>query len=149
MKVAFGCDHGGFIYRDKILEYLKENGIEVVDFGTFSSESMDYPDVALPAAECVARGDVDYGILVCGTGIGMSLAANKVKGIRCAHVNDIFSAEFTRRHNNSNIIALGARIAKVEDIILYIKIFLNTPFEGGRHQNRIDKISQIEEKYFK
>ncbi len=146
MKIAFGCDHGGFAYKQEVLDFLKSKGHIVKDFGTFSSDSCDYPDYAIPVAEAVSLGEFDYGILICGTGIGMSIIANKVKGIRCAHVNDCFSAEMTRRHNNSNVIALGARIAQVEEIIDYIDIFLKTPFDGNRHLNRIEKISKYENK---
>ncbi len=149
MKVAFGCDHGGFVAKQAVFDYFKANGIEFKDFGTFSEESCDYPDFALPVSESVAKGEFDYGVLICGTGIGMSIVANKVNGIRCAHVTDEFSAEMTRRHNNTNIIALGARITKVEDIVKYVQIFLTTPFDGGRHQNRINKIQSVEDKYSK
>ena len=149
MKIAFGCDHGGFAVKEAVLNHLKTNGHEVIDFGTFDSNSCDYPDYALKVAKSVTSGEAEKGVLICGTGIGMSIAANKVKGVRCAHVNDAFSAEFTRRHNDSNIIALGARIATVGDIVKYIDIFLSTPFEGGRHQRRVDKISQIESEFFK
>ena len=146
MKIAFGCDHGGFAYKQAVLDFLNSKGHIVKDFGTFSSDSCDYPDYAIPVSEAVSLGEFDYGILICGTGIGMSITANKVKGIRCAHVNDCFSAEMTRRHNNSNVIALGARIAQVEEIIDYIDIFLKTPFDGSRHLNRIEKISKYENK---
>lgn len=149
MKVAFGCDHGGFVAKQAVFDYFKANGIEFKDFGTFSEDSCDYPDFALPVSESVAKGEFDYGVLICGTGIGMSIVANKVNGIRCAHVTDEFSAEMTRRHNNTNIIALGARITKVEDIVKYVQIFLTTPFDGGRHQNRINKIQLVEDKYSK
>ena len=149
MKIAFGCDHGGFAVKNAVINHLKTKGYEVLDFGTFCEDSCDYPDFALKVAKSVTSGEAEKGVLICGTGIGMSIAANKVKGIRCAHVNDAFSAEFTRRHNDSNVIALGARIASETDIISYIDIFLSTPFEGGRHQRRVDKISQIESEFFK
>lgn len=144
MKVAFACDHGGYISREAVLGYLKEKNIEVIDFGTFTEDSCDYPDYASKVCEKVVNNQVDKGILVCGTGIGMSIVANKFKGIRCAHVTDSFSAEMTRRHNDSNVIALGARISKIADIIEYIDIFLNTEFDGGRHLNRVNKIKEIE-----
>lgn len=149
MKISFGCDHGGFAAKNAVIEHLKTKGYDVLDFGTFDEDSCDYPDFALKVAKSVSSGEAEKGVLICGTGIGMSIAANKVKGIRCAHVNDAFSAEFTRRHNDSNVIALGARIASESDIIKYIDIFLSTPFDGGRHQRRIDKISQIESEFFK
>ena len=146
MKISFCCDHGGFIAKDAVFNYLKNNGHEVVDFGTFSEESCDYPDFAYPCAELVGKGECDYGILICGTGIGMSICANKVKGVRCAHVTNLFCAEVTRQHNNSNMIALGARINSVEEIVAFIDKFLTTDFEGGRHQKRVDKINAYEQK---
>ena len=148
MKIAFGCDHGGFIAKKEIFAYLEANGFEVTDYGCFNENSVDYPDIAYSVCKDVKSGSSDFGILVCGTGIGMSIAANKFKGIRCAHVTDAFSAEMTRRHNNTNVIALGGRISSIEDIVEFVKIFLTTPFEGGRHENRVNKICQIEEENF-
>ncbi len=144
MKIAFACDHGGYDVKDKVISFLKSKGHTVEDFGTFSNESCDYPDFAFPCCKSVVDGVNEVGVLICGTGIGMSICANKVNGIRCAHVNDAFSAEMTRRHNNSNVIALGARIATADEIISYIEIFLTTPFDGGRHLNRLNKISEYE-----
>ena len=149
MKIAFGCDHGGFIYKEAVINYLKNSGHEVVDFGTFSEDSCDYPDYATKVTNAVVTKDCNYGVLICGTGIGMSIVANKVKGIRCAHVTDEFSAEMTRRHNNANVLALGARISKMEDCLKFVEIFLNTPFDGGRHQTRVSKISDVENKNLK
>ncbi len=144
MKIAIGCDHGGYPYKDAVINYLLKNGYEVVDFGTNSEESCDYPDYCIPVCELVSKNDAGYGILICGTGIGMSICANKVNGIRCAHVTDEFSAEMTRKHNNSNVIALGARISTKDNVIKFIDIFLNTEFEGGRHQARVDKINELD-----
>ncbi len=144
MKIAFGCDHGGFIYKDAVLYYLISNGHEVVDFGCDSEESCDYPDYCIPVCETVVDKKADYGVLICGTGIGMSICANKINGIRCAHVTDLFSAEATRKHNDTNVIALGARISTKEDVIKFIDKFLNTEFEGGRHVIRVDKIIKLE-----
>lgn len=144
MKIALGCDHGGFAAKDAVIYYLAQKGYEVLDFGTFSEESCDYPEYALKVCEKVVSNECDKGILICGTGIGMSIAANKVNGIRCAHVTDEFSAEMTRRHNNTNVIALGARISKTEDIVKYVDIFLHTEFDGGRHATRVEKVMQIE-----
>lgn len=144
MKIALGCDHGGFIAKDAVIYYLASKGYEVVDFGTNSDESCDYPDYAIPVSNSVASGECDKGILICGTGIGMSICANKINGIRCAHVTDEFSAKATRQHNDTNIIALGARITSVENIVKLVDIFLHTDFEGGRHTARIDKIMQLE-----
>ncbi len=149
MKIAFGCDHGGFIYKEAVINYLKNSGHEVVDFGTFSEDSCDYPDYATKVTNAVVTKNCNYGVLICGTGIGMSIVANKVKGIRCAHVTDAFSAEMTRRHNNANVLALGARISKIEDCLKFVEIFLNTPFDGGRHQTRVSKISDVENKNLK
>lgn len=149
MKIAIGCDHGGFVLKPSVLEVLKEKNIEVIDFGTNSEESVDYPDFGLAVAEAVSSGACDAGILMCGTGIGIGISANKVKGIRCAHVTDVFSAKATKEHNNANIIALGGRISSPELAKEMVKVWLEATYQGGRHQNRIDKIAMIEEKYFK
>ena len=148
MKIAFGCDHGGIIAKKDVINYLLSNGHEVVDFGTDSEESCNYPEYALNVSNAVATKQCEFGILVCGTGIGMSIVANKVKGIRCAHVCDMFSAEMTRKHNDTNVIALGARITSIEDIVKFVDKFLTTDFEGGRHKIRVDMISEIENKNF-
>ena len=144
MKIAFGCDHGGFPAKEEVIKYLLEKGHEVIDAGTFSDESCDYPEYAVKVCKSVLDSSADKGVLICGTGIGMSIAANKMDGIRCAHVTDLFSAEMTRRHNDTNVIALGARITDTQLIVKCIDLFLNTPFDGGRHQTRIDKVMQIE-----
>ena len=149
MKIAIGCDHGGICLKDSIIELLKQRNIEYVDFGTYDTSSVDYPDYALKVAEAVAGGECDKGILMCGTGIGIGISANKVKGIRAATVHDEFTAEMVKNHNNANIICLGGRISTPEQAAKYVSIWLDTPFAGGRHQNRIDKISAIENKYFK
>ncbi len=144
MKVAIGSDHGGINIKAEIKNLLEEMKIEYVDVGCSCEESVDYPDYALPVAEKVASGEFDRGILICGTGIGMSIAANKVKGIRCALVHDTFSAKATREHNDSNILAMGERVigpGLARDIA---KIWLQTEFEGGRHTRRIEKITQLE-----
>ena len=149
MKIAIGCDHGGFRYKKTLVDFLEKNGHEIVDFGTNSEDSCDYPDFALPAAESVANGDCDRGILICGTGIGISIAANKVPGIRCAHCHDVFSAKATRLHNDANMIAFGERVIGQGLMLEIVSAFLNTDFEGGRHVGRIAKITAIEEKYSK
>ncbi|MGE8021480.1 ribose 5-phosphate isomerase B [Peribacillus frigoritolerans] len=144
MKVVIASDHGGINIRKEIISLLKEMNIECEDMGCECSTSVDYPDYALPVAEKVAKGEVDRGILICGTGIGMSIAANKVKGIRCALVHDMFSAKATREHNDTNILAMGERVigpGLARDIA---KIWLTTPFDGGRHKNRINKIRTYE-----
>ncbi|MCK2005030.1 ribose 5-phosphate isomerase B [[Brevibacterium] frigoritolerans] len=144
MKVVIASDHGGINIRKEIISLLKEMNIEYEDMGCECSTSVDYPDYSLPVAEKVAKGEVDRGILICGTGIGMSIAANKVKGIRCALVHDMFSAKATREHNDTNILAMGERVigpGLARDIA---KIWLTTPFEGGRHKNRVNKIRTYE-----
>jgi ribose 5-phosphate isomerase B len=146
MKVALASDHGGINLRKEIASLLQELGIEYQDFGCDCETSVDYPDYALPVAEKVARGEFDRGILICGTGIGMSIAANKVKGIRCALIHDTFSAKATRGHNNSNILSMGERVigpGLARDIV---QIWLTSEFEGGRHANRIGKITEYENK---
>lgn len=149
MKIALGSDHGGFKLKNEIISYLKENGYEIKDFGTYTTESCDYPEYAEKVAEVVANKEFDFGILICGTGIGISMSANKVPGIRAALCSDTFSAHATREHNNANILALGERVVGPGLAIDIVKTFLNSEFEGGRHQNRIDKISEIEKKYNK
>lgn len=150
MKVAFGCDHGGFVLKKEVIEYLEKNGHEVIDFGTNDEKSVDYPTYALAVAECVKEGKADLGILICGTGIGISISANKVPGIRCAAVSDTFTARATRQHNNSNILAMGGRTLGPGLAVDIVDIFLNTPFSGDeRHQRRIDGITAIEKKYSK
>ena len=148
MKVAIASDHGGITIRKEIISLLKEMNVEYIDLGCECQSSVDYPDYAVPVAEMVAKGKVERGILVCGTGIGMSIAANKVKGIRCALVHDTFSAKATREHNNSNILAMGERVigpGLARDIT---KIWLTTSFEGeGRHANRINKVTELEMQY--
>lgn len=149
MKIAIGCDHGGFILKGEIVKYLREKDIEFKDFGCFDTSSCDYPDYALAVAEAVAAGEFERGILVCGTGIGISIAANKVPGIRAAHVTDTFSAKACKRHNNANIIALGERITGPGLAADIVDAYLFSEFEGGRHERRLNKISDIEKKYYK
>ena len=149
MKIALASDHGGLNLKNKIKRHLSEVGFEVVDFGTNGTESCDYPDFALPAAEAVARGECERGIIVCTTGIGVSMVANKVPGVRCALCHDKFGAEMTRRHNDANVLAMGERAVEEGLALEIADIFLKTEFEGGRHQRRVDKISAIEKKYCK
>jgi ribose 5-phosphate isomerase B len=146
MKVALASDHGGVNIRREIASLMDELGIEYQDFGCECEGSVDYPDYALPVAEKVASGEFDRGILICGTGIGMSIAANKVKGIRCALVHDTFSAKATRAHNDTNMLTMGERVigpGLARDIA---KIWLTEEFEGGRHATRVGKISEYENK---
>ena len=149
MKIAVAADHGGLKLKNRIKEYLLEKGHEIYDFGTNSTESCDYPDFALPAAEAVASGKCDRGIIVCSTGIGVSMVANKVPGVRCALCHEKYSAEFTRRHNDANVLAMGEKVVEAECALELVDIFLKTEFEGGRHQRRVDKITAIEKKYCK
>lgn len=149
MKVAVACDHGGLNLKREVVKYLKESGYEVVDFGTDTFDSCDYPDFALPAAEAVANGECGKGIIVCSTGIGVSMVANKVPGVRCAHCHDSYCAEFTRRHNDANVLALGEKVVGPGYALKIVETFMNTEFEGGRHQRRVDKITQVEKKYCK
>ena len=143
-KIVLGSDHGGYSLKIKIIEHLKELGIECEDVGTYSEASCNYPVYADLLCKKIQSGEYELGILVCGTGIGMSLAANKVKGIRAAAVSEAFSAEFTRRHNNSNILCLGGRVISIEKAIELVDLFITTEFEGGRHQKRVDKIMALE-----
>lgn len=146
MKIGFGSDHGGYDLKLKIMEALsKEEGCELFDYGSFEGERVDYPDYAKKTADAVVNKDVDLGILFCGTGIGISIAANKVKGIRCALLSDCFSAQMAKEHNNANMIALGGRVLGEELAIKIVKSFLNAEFQGERHQKRLDKISKMEE----
>lgn len=142
--IAIACDHSALELKAEIEKLLEERGLEYKDFGTYTAESCHYPIYACRAAQAVAGGECDRGIVICGTGIGMSLAANKVKGIRCALCGDPYSARMTRAHNDANMLALGARVIGVELAKMIVAEFLDTPFEGGRHQTRIDMINAIE-----
>lgn len=145
MKLAIGSDHAGFNLKNEIIRHLTDKGIELKDFGTYTADSCDYPDYALKVAREVADKNYDLGILVCGTGIGISIAANKVKGIRAAVCSDVFSAHASREHNNANIIALGERVVGAGLAIDIIDSFLSAEFQGGRHAKRVNKIIEIEE----
>jgi ribose 5-phosphate isomerase B len=146
MKVAIASDHGGIRIREEIKKLMDEMGIEYIDLGCECETSVDYPDYAIPVAEKVAKGEVDRGILICGTGIGMSIAANKVKGVRCALVHDVFSARATREHNDSNVLAMGERVIGPGLAREIAKVWLTTEYEGGRHENRLKKIAEYENK---
>lgn len=149
MKIAVGCDHGGINLKPFVEKVLKDKGIEMIDMGCFDTASVDYPDYALKVAEAVSQRQVDKGIILCGTGIGISIAANKVKGVRAAVCHDTFTAQMCAQHNNANILAMGGRIIDGDKAAEMVKIWLDTPFEGGRHTGRVAKISEIENKYFK
>ncbi len=144
MKVILSADHAGVTIRNEVKNLLEEMEIEYEDIGCQGTASVDYPDYALPAAKRVANGEFDRAILICGTGIGMSIAANKVKGIRCALAHDVYSAKLTRQHNDSNVLALGERVIGPGLAREIVKVWLETEFEGGRHANRIGKIADYE-----
>ena len=143
--IAIGADHGGFELKEHIKKHLDELGLEYKDYGTYSEESVDYPDCAKPVCEAVMDGTADKGILICGTGIGISIAANKHKGIRAALCSNVYSAKMTKVHNNANVICLGGRVTGRELAFMIVDAWLNAEYEGGRHQARIDKIHAIEE----
>ena len=142
--IALGSDHGGYALKQHIIEYLDAHGLDYRDFGCHSTESCDYPVFAKAAAEAVASGECERGIVICTTGIGISIAANKVKGIRCAHCTDSLSAEMTRRHNDANVLALGAGITGPNLAKRIVEVFLNTEFEGGRHARRVGQLDSIQ-----
>ncbi len=150
MKVAIGVDHGGIHLKPALIKYLEGKGIEYKDFGCYSEQSTDYNEYALKVSEAVASGEFDKGILICGTGIGMSIVANKVKGIRCAHCHDTFSARMTRLHNDANVLAFGERVIGAGLMTDIVEAFLTTPFSNEeRHVNRVNKIIALEERNFK
>ena len=142
--IALGADHGGFYLKEEIKKHLEERGIEYKDFGTYSPESVDYAAIAYKVGTAITSGECERGILCCGTGIGISMAANKVKGIRAACCSDYFSAKYTRLHNDANVLCLGARVIGAGAALELVDVFLNTEFEGGRHQRRVDLITVIE-----
>lgn len=145
MRIVVGSDHAGFALKEHVKEFLESSGHQVVDVGTSSDESVDYPDYARAAAEAVAAGDADYGVLVCGTGLGMAIAANKVPGIRAVQVMDPALAEMARKHNDANVLTLAGRHTDPATAERIVEAFLSTGFEGGRHERRIQKIASIEQ----
>lgn len=144
MKISMGSDHGAFAMKEHLKQYLTEQGHQVVDCGTYSTDSCDYADFAKAAAQLVASGDCDRGIVMCTTGVGISIAANKVRGIRCALCSEPYSAEMTRRHNDANMLAMGGALIGPNMADRIVDVFLNTEFEGGRHERRVGKIMAIE-----
>ena len=144
MKIAIGCDHGALDLKNKVIAHLTAKGYEVVNFGTDTLDSCDYPDFAAPAAKAVASGECEKGIVLCTTGIGVSITANKVKGIRCALLSDVMSARMTRQHNDTNMMAIGAAVVGPMLALEITDTWLGTEFEGGRHQRRIDKMMALE-----
>lgn len=143
MKIALASDHAGFKLKIELIAWLKELESQILDFGTYSEESVDYPDFAFPAAEAVAAGIADYGVLICGTGTGMSITANKVVGIRAASCTSVEMAKMARQHNNANVLAIGSRIISLEEAKEIVKEFVEGEFEGGRHMIRIEKLHSI------
>lgn len=146
MKIAIGSDHAGFALKEFLKKKLSDSGLEIIDVGTFSEESVDYPDYAEKVGKMVAEKEADFGILVCGTGIGMSIAANKLPGIRAAVCSNLFQAIMARRHNDANVLCIGSRVTGDEHALMIAQTFLSEKFEGGRHQRRVDKISDLEDK---
>ena len=145
MRIAIGCDHRGLNLKQSVIKLITEAGHSYEDFGCYTTDSVDYPDIVQKVGEAVAKGDFECGILICGTGIGMSIAANKVKGIRAALCHNVFSATLTRQHNDANILCLGAEKGQLQEPVSEIvNAFLTTEFEGGRHQRRVDKMKAME-----
>ncbi|HHF43316.1 MAG TPA: ribose 5-phosphate isomerase B [Candidatus Aminicenantes bacterium] len=149
MKIALASDHAGYKLKLGLAEHLRRRQIDYIDFGCYSEERVDYVDFAVKALEAMTRGECDRAILVCGTGIGMGIVANKFKGIRATPCWDEYVAQMSRQHNNSNCLTLGGRVLPLDEAILIVDTWLDTPFEGGRHKERLVKISQIEERHFK
>jgi len=146
MKIALACDHGGFDYKEKLKSVLLSEGYEVSDFGCYSADSVDYPEMAYPCAKAVSNKEADRGIVICGTGIGVSIVSNKVEGIRCALCSDLFSAQATREHNDSNMLAMGGRVISEEMMLKIAKVWLETPFSNDeRHLRRIAKVMEIDQ----
>ncbi|MBQ8107250.1 MAG: ribose 5-phosphate isomerase B [Ruminococcus sp.] len=145
MKIAIGCDHAGPALKEELAEHLRELGHEVVDLGVQEGEKCDYPAQAKEVCVKVTSGECELAVLVCGTGIGMSISANKIKGIRAACCSDYFSAKFTRAHNDANVLCIGARVVGAGLAAELVDVFIETPFEGGRHQRRVEKITALEE----
>jgi ribose 5-phosphate isomerase B len=143
MKIAMACDHGGFELKEEIKKFLEKQGIQVLDLGTHTTDSVDYPEYGEACGEAVVSGRADRGIVCCGTGIGISIAANKVKGVRCALCTSVQMAEMTRKHNDANILAMGGRITDTEAAKNITQAWLDTEFEGGRHQRRVDMLNNM------
>ncbi len=149
MQVGLASDHGGFALKDDLKDFLKSMGVDPVDLGSFDEASVDYPDFGIQVAERVSRGELERGILICGTGIGMSVVANKFPGVRAALANELYSARCSREHNDANILVLGGRVVGPGLAREIVKVWLETPFSGGRHQRRLEKITALEKKNFK
>lgn len=142
--IVIAADHGGYLLKEEVKKHLDEKGVKYIDCGTFSTESVDYPDIARAACEKIVSGECELGLLFCGTGVGISIAANKIKGIRACCCSDTFSAKYTRMHNDANVLAMGGRVVGPGLACEMVDLFLSTKFEGGRHQRRVDKIKRLE-----
>src|SRR5512139_2914053 len=149
MKIGLACDHGGFELKEELKAFLKSLGIEPLDLGTFNEDSVDYPDFGVLVAEKVSRGELERGILICGTGIGMSIVANKFPRVRAALVHDLYSSRCSREHNDANVLVIGGRVVGKELAKEIVKVWLETPFAGGRHKKRLEKIEALEKERFK
>ena len=149
MKIAIGADHAGYHLKESLKEYLRNKKYDVIDYGTNSTESVDYPDYGIKVAESILKKETEMGVLICATGIGQSIVANKVPGIRATPCLNVDQAEYSRRHNDANIIVFGAKYTKEDQAEKILNVWLATDFEGGRHQRRLDKIKEIERRYFK
>ena len=147
--IGLACDHGGFELKEELKSFLKSMSCEPLDMGTFREDSVDYPDYGILVAEKVSKGEIEKGILICGTGIGMSIVANKFRGVRAALVNDLYSARCSREHNDSNILVIGGRVVGKEVAKEIVRVWLTTPFAGGRHLKRLEKIESLEKEKFK
>jgi len=143
VKVVIGADHAGYLLKESIKKHLNKKEISFTDIGTFKEESVDYPEFAYKVGNAILKEEADMGILICGTGIGMSISANKIKGIRAALVHSKATAELSRLHNNANVLCLGSRVTKVDDALDLVETWLNTSFEGGRHEKRLDLINKL------
>jgi ribose 5-phosphate isomerase B len=149
MQIGLACDHGGFELKEELKTLLRSIDVDPIDMGTFDEASVDYPDFGIRVTEKVSRGELERGILICGTGIGMSIVANKFPGVRAALANDLYSARCSREHNNANILVLGGRIVGKDLAKEIVKVWLQTPFAGGRHQRRLEKIEALEKRHFR
>jgi ribose 5-phosphate isomerase B len=147
--IGLACDHGGFKLKEELKAFLKSIGVEPIDMGTFNEDSMDYPDFGALVAERISRGELEKGILICGTGIGMSIVANKFRGVRAALANDLYSSRFSREHTDANILVIGGRIVGKDLAKEIVRVWLETPFAGGRHKRRLQKIEALEKERFK
>ena len=149
MQIGLACDHGGFELKEELKAFLKSMGAEPIDMGTFNEDSVDYPDFGILVAEKISRGELEKGILICGTGIGMSIVANKFPGVRAALVNDLYSSRFSREHTDANILVIGGRIVGRDLAKEIVRVWMETPFAGGRHKRRLEKIEALEKEKFK